>query len=486
MTRHSKKLGKIRYEWSNGGSLTSSPHIVLTPPPKVSSSKASSSKKGRGSDVSASKQKVKPAKFQVHIQFGMQNIDWIPNLRLVPNRCNIKQPNLTTSDSDDGDEDIIDFKIQSQLYNHNLMYDSRHVYEDNELAWLRDAGGGAAVENHKKYSHPNIESTLVLIQVWALQRGLWRNHDGWSKENVALLLLYLLRTNRMNPRMTPIQLFTVVLQTWSTTNWLGDTTTSQNEKDYDAAGSSSRTIRAAQTFQQQQTGNSSKKRSRRTVLVLPSEGYNEGQTIERSQLGQLYRQQTKESPITDHDPTTLLDAYQLTNSYHLGPVFLDPTLSFNYLGHVSPNYMRLLQQHAQKSLTQHAVIQSKSSFGALFMKPLRFWNQFDFYVRIPVAERNSAATNKAKKSANKKQNKKQQQIISNDQQQEWELSTRRIVRILQRALGNRVHALRVLSTGNGDVGDGKDSDDDSNDTPDLFPNFVVTKNNVKSTNPRRE
>ena len=120
------------------------------------------------------------------------------------------------------------------------------------------------------------------------------------------------------------------------------------------------------------------------------------------------------------------------------------------------------------------------------MKPLRFWNQFDFYVRIPVAERTSAATNKAKKSANKKQNKKQQQIISNDQQQEWELSTRRIVRILQRALGNRVHALRVLSTGNGDVGDGKDSDDDSNDTPDLFPNFVVTKNNVKSTNPRRE
>ena len=34
---------------------------------------------------------------QIILQFNMESIDWIPPLRLVPNRCNIQAPKTTTS-----------------------------------------------------------------------------------------------------------------------------------------------------------------------------------------------------------------------------------------------------------------------------------------------------------------------------------------------------------------------------------------------------
>ena len=346
----------------------------------------------------------KHAKFQVHLYVGMESIEWIPPIRLVPNRSNIK----TKMDQHNDLE-------SSQWYNHWLLHDARHIFQDDHLSSLQEYA-------------TLVSSTLVLVQVWGLQRGLWRNHDGWTLENVALLLSYLFRTNKVNPRMTTIQLLTVVFQTWATTDWLGERETTVHSSSEKRVQTQT-TVRAAHTQSHHDVPTSTT--TRRTILVLPLEGLSEKDTIQQSPLAKLYAKQTKESPLTDHDPPSLVDAYANVNAYQLGPVFLDPTMTFNYLGHVSPNYMKLLQSHARKSLDQ---IHTRQAFSYLFMKPARFWSQWDLYVRIP---------------------------ISGDSTDDWELSTRKFVQTLERALGNRVRGLRVLSTGNGEL------DEDSDEIPSI-------------------
>jgi U3 small nucleolar RNA-associated protein 22 len=384
LAKHSKKLGTVEYKWSGGSNR--SPYLQLVPNPPSSS-------------------KSKEPKFQVGLHFGMQSIDWIPQLRLVPNRCNVKGQSTEPAEDDDGHAND-SISVQSQLYNQSLLFDARHQFEDQYLAVLAD--------------YPNTVSALVLIQVWALQRGLWRNHDGWSKENAAIFLIYLLRTNRMNPRMTPIQQFTVVLQMWSNTNWLG---LSKQESHPD--GKQNEPILRASQSQGTQFLEQGSQRHYRDVLVLPVEGTTEKQTIRMSNLARLYETQTKESPLKEDDPPTLVEAYASTKHYTLGPVLLDPTLVYNYLGHVSPNYMRLLQFHAERSL--QGLKETRASFGYLFMKNCRFWSQWDLFVKIPT--KTTPETN------------------GND----WETSTRSLVSKLELALGNRINGMRVLSTGNGDA-----------------------------------
>jgi len=395
LAKHTDKLGSVEFKYSKGSNRP--PYLQLVPKP-------SSSSKGT---------KIKGAKFQVHLHFGMQSIDWIPQLRLVPNRCNIRDPD---------DEVASDPKIkliQSQLYNQSLLFDARHHFEDEHLT------------SEELVDHPNVEATLVLIQIWALQRGLWRNHDGWSKENVAIFLLYMLRTNRINPRMTPIQQFTVVLQMWSTTNWLG-TSTSKGKSGND------REVRASQSEASQYAKN---KHFRRDVLVLPEEDSTEKETIRNSDLARLYEKQTKESPLTNKDPSTLIEAYASGEHYSLGPVMLDPTMMYNLLGDVSPNYMKLLQNHATKSL--QGLKESRSTFSNMFMTNARFWSQWDMYVKIPLRKKSG----------------------------EWEPSIRCLLGKLELALGNRIRGMRVMSTGNGDMSLEK------NDL-DQIPSIIVDQNST--------
>ena len=131
----------------------------------------------------------KGPKFQVYLHVGMDDIDWIPKLRLVPNRSNIKESGA-----------------KSEFYNHCLLYDVRHTFEDPHLGQLLE--------------HKSCEDTLILLQVWALQRGLWRNSCAWDNYSVALLMVYLLRSYKLNPTMKPFPQFTVVLQTSPSTDCL--------------------------------------------------------------------------------------------------------------------------------------------------------------------------------------------------------------------------------------------------------------------------
>jgi len=417
LSKHTDKLGRVEYKWSKG--LNRSPYLQIVPKSNLSSM------------TTGTKMKKGGAKFQVHLHFGMVSIDWIPKLRLVPNRCNIKNDDDEHEhEHEHGDSALCKLTIQNQLYNHSLLFDARHQFEDDHLT------------SEDLIDNPNVEATLVLIQIWALQRGLWRNHDGWSKDNVTIFLLYLLRTNRMNPRMTPIQQFTVVLQMWSTTNWLGGSSTSKSKNENVPE------LRASQSestqFLKEQSSSSKKRRRRRDVLVLPLEECSEKETIRKSDLGQLYEKQTKESPLTNNDPSTLIEAYANLDHYSLGPVMLDPTMAYNYLGDVSPNHMKLLQFHATKGLEGLKV--SKTSFAYTFMKNCRFWNQWDMYVKIPV--KNSSSS-----------------------KDEWESSVRCLVGKLELALGNRIRRIRVMSTGNGDLSLEKNE-------PEQIPSAVVDKNST--------
>lgn len=312
--------------------------------------------------------RVKPTrkrpKFQLYLHFGMKSINWIPRIRLSPNRKNIKS-------SDD----------LAQLYNHCLLHDARHLFEDPIL--------------HDLAEHKNCCAALVLIKIWALQRGLWRNHDGWSEASVALLMVYLLRKNAINPRMTPLQLFTVVLQTWANTNWLGEE--KRNEHVQRAA--------AGQNLKW-----NTDTRRRRTVLIMPSD---DNSHLERAPY----------SPLSDADPQTLVEAYERTDNYLLGPVFLDSSMTYNFVGGVSSNFMKVLAWHAQKALFD--LTRSRSSFEVLFMQRARFWQQWDLYFRV---------TSKAEEG-------------------DWEFGVRALLQRLEWGLGNRIHAMRILSTGNGNFCD---------------------------------
>jgi len=336
LSRHSKNVGNVDVVWIHGCSR----------PPLLR----------------LSYRKKQSTKIQVYLHFGMKSVDWIPKMRLAPNRSNVKADGAV-----------------SQLYNHCLLHDVRHLFEDPYMCDLSE--------------DKNCRAALILIKIWALQRGLWRNHDGWSEASVALLMVYLLRTNAINSRMTPLQLFTVLLQTWANTNWLGE-----EKPDH-------RTYRAAAGESYESTF---KVRRKRTVLIMPSGKDNPVETAPYS-------------PLSDADPQTLMEAYEFTDSYLLGPVFLDCSMSYNFLGGVSPNFMKLLSWHAQKALQD--LRRSMSSFDILFMQRARFWQQWDLYFRVQTVSRKA---------------------------DDWEFEVRALLEKLERGLGNRIHAIRVLSTGNGE------------------------------------
>ena len=373
LSKRAAKVGTIKFVWIHGSSR---PPLLCLQPPKDK----------------------KAPKFQVHLHFGMESIQWIPRLRLVPNRTNIKE------------------NVQkSQFYNHCLLYDARHQFEDVHIQQLIE--------------HRSCHEAVIILQVWALKRGLWRNHDGWDKTSVALLMIYLLRTSKINTRMTPIQLFTIVLQTWATTNWLGD---KEHYNQYSRAAYG------------QDTPTQMKVKRQRTVLVLPIDGESESETARSAELSKLYATQTEEAPLSTDDPRSLIEAYAWTDCYHLGPVFMDPSMSYNYLGGVSSNYMKLLSWHARKSL--EALKNSRSAFQTLFIQGARFWQQWDLYVRV--------ATNC--------------KTLADD----WEFSVRHILQKLELGLGNRVHGMRILSNGNSELLEG------TSGTDQYFEEPVINQNEM--------
>ncbi|EEC42738.1 predicted protein [Phaeodactylum tricornutum CCAP 1055/1] len=376
-------VGKVCYRFGN--SDLRKPELLLIPPCQVSDNKID----GEGS-IQSNKRLRKP-RFRLCLRFGMTNCSWIPPLRFVPNRCNLSHTK------------------SSQAYNHALAEEAAHEFEDLSSSSIE--------------TYPNLNQALILAKIWCLQRGLLC-HDGLKPESLGLLLLFLYRTKQVSPRMGVIQTLTALLKLLTDTDWLGN---KQSVKRVSDAEKQSGSISSDQAYR-----DLLQKQNPRRVLILPKEGDSVNDTVAASELAKLYTQQTTESPLTDMDPLTLLELYE--RDYRLGPVFLDPSMTYNYLGRVSPSCMRLIQLEAQKSLECLHGTSHTRPFPYLFMIEARFWSRFDSYIRVPIK-------NIAFSSA----------LWGDDRRDlgDFESISRGLVRILTLALGDRVKAIRVLSTGNG-------------------------------------
>jgi U3 small nucleolar RNA-associated protein 22 len=354
-----KIIGTVEWRFHNGDPHT--PCLILTHPTAPKSNNKKSNKKIKTETPTK-------VKFQLQLLMGSESLDWIPAARFFPNRANLK-----------GD-------VATPHYNAILA-------QDAQWTAMRD------LLLSEELLH--LSAAACLCKVWCLQRGFFRAHDGFGEHHLALLLLYLYRTKRANPRMAPLQVFTVFCK--FLVEWWGDDANKQYMQ----------------------------------VLVMPEQDTHESQTVASCLHAKLYATQAKESPVNKlmaGDPATLLDCYR---EFSDGPVFVDPTMMCNYLSNISTAFCRAVGSHAKGTID--ALHSHHRPFSYIFLAHARFWSCMDAYMRIPI------------KSIQWKLSKEWKLKIDRGK---YESLTRGLLDVLGRALGDRVMDLRVLTTGNGEVSDG--------------------------------
>jgi U3 small nucleolar RNA-associated protein 22 len=308
---------------------------------------------------------MKKLRFRVQISFEMESLDWMASkLRLLPNRCNLmhhnsnKKPWCTKAKT-------------TPFYNHMLTDHVKRLFQTSPPTECQ-----------------NVTETVILIQIWCLKRGLYRNHDGFDDWQV--LLEYLVRTKQINSRMAPSQILAAFFKCCAQTNWLGEDTT------------------------------------KRQVLVMPSgDGSEHGSSPPMLSMAVCYQAE-------EGEPSTLLEYYQ--QHYTLGPVLLDESMTYNYLGSTSPSFMRTLQIESQRSLD---ALHSFNTFEFLFPKSSRrFYERYDAYMTVPLSSLKNRQSGVWKRVS---------------ELGEYEAVIRSIVLMIHRALGDRVRDVRILTTGNGNT-----------------------------------
>ena len=365
------------------------PVLMVIPP--VNDKKNDIKKRKKSSTTSAPKK----LRFRVQISFEMQSLDWLASKpRLLPNRCNLMQHNTSK-------KPWCTRGKNTPFYNHMLTEHAKRLFQtvpDTESQSMADA--------------------VILIQIWCLKRGLYRNHDGFDDWQV--LLEYLARTKQINSRMAPSQILAAFFKSCTQTNWLGEDDT------------------------------------KREVLVMPfGDGIGHGSPSSRFSMSVCYQPE-------DGEPSTLVEYYQ--QHYTLGPVFLDESMTFNYLGNVSPSFIRTLQIESQRSLD---ALHSFNTFEFLFPKAsCRFFDRYDAYMTLPLSSLKNRQAGVWKRTSEFGEN---------------ESVIRSIISVLKRALGDRVRDIRILTTGNGSTsGTSLDAISDSDEIP-RFPTNVTLANQCRSS-----
>lgn len=404
LSTKNQQVGQVYWEYQHND--TRKPVLLIVPPtttidPVQTTTTTTKKKKKKQKVDKTLPGSLKKLRFRVQILFEVESFQWLATpLRLLPNRCNVGHLQESTGGS--------------QYYNNALLEDAFHTM------FLESAV-------NRNYEFPHFYESLLLIQVWCLKRGLLRNHDGWTIEHVELLILFLYRTKQINARMTPPQVLASFFNLISKTNWLGENGTG------DKSSARVTTPTPATPLKRQ-------------ILVLPSIN-----VTPESAMARAYAEEYLHSRKKDAEPPTLIEYYESVHHYLLGPVFLDPTMTYNYLGRVSPSFIRVVQSEASYSLEcLHGSV--GNPFGYLFQTNARFWERYDAYLQIPISAL-----------------KEWQQLNNNDDFGAYESLARSLLEKLTTALNDRVRAIRLLSTGNGTVGclDGvKDSDH--------IPRYAVT------------
>jgi U3 small nucleolar RNA-associated protein 22 len=460
--KNQKTIGTVHYAYDHGDFRK--PYLVVVPPVENGEDAQLNNKKKnkkRKQESTSTTTTMRKPKFRLCIRLEMESLEWIPPLRLIPNRCNLKLSKEDGKTANDEDSHPIGHNI-SPMYNHAMLEDAYHSFlpttshAKSKLQHSKNDSDSESEEDddHDEEHYPHWIESVVLAKIWCLQRGLLRAHDGFTTDQLALLILYLYRTKKANARMAPLQVLAALFKTILETPWCSDAynhapnpTTADNQDKSNLLRNTPSEAATAAT-----------KRPKRAVWVLPLHGRSEEQTIQHSALAKTYAIQTRESPVVGvENPPTLVELYRRVVP---GPVFLDPTMRFNYLGRLSPNFIQLVQDEASRSLCcLHGPSPTPSSltsqpadstsgtgrvekpFEALFLSPARFWDRFDLYVKVPLSLfRPKATTNTAKSLWNAR--------LQADLGP-FEALVRALTHVLQQALGDRIVSLRLLSTGNG-------------------------------------
>jgi U3 small nucleolar RNA-associated protein 22 len=413
--------------------------LLLTPSHEDQSDVKQSSKKRKTeekvSETKITKKKKKTQiKFRVRLVFGTQLHDdssvnggtgWISNARLFPDRCNNKVMNVPEKQAN---------SEGTQMYNNSLASDLHHISTTNILA---------SVSNHALKAYTEV---WTLLKIWCLQRGFLRGHDTFSDTTLGLSLAYLYRTKMVSVRMDSIQVFTVWMKFMVDIDWLGekDKTTSKNVVNEDK-------IQFSSSIGYQDINISGVRGNKhREGIVMPSEGMSEKQTIAQCIQNRLYCTEYAHQ-ADDSKPSSLLECFK---AYTDAPVFLDPSMTFNYFGNVCASFIREVQEEAAKALEcihfhrdANATVSSNhrvDPFRQLFLEHARFWRRHDAYISIDLRDIDFCKDTARNVNTN---------FWGGDIQDVGARNSilQGLLKVLNMALGDRVSALRILTSGNGEV-----------------------------------
>ena len=252
-----------------------------------------------------------------------------------------------------------------------------------------------------------LRETTVLLKIWCLQRGFLRNNEtGWTETSILFQLAFLYRTKRAQSRMAPLQVMTAFMKFWSTALQEGEAS---------------------------------------FCAVMPLEGQTEGQTVQSCSQAKLYRDQWPDESKSDAAlPKTLLKCFQQRSNCPV--VLLDSTMKCNLLQQLTKSMAQGIANQAQNTLD---CLHSTRDYTHLFLHNARFWNYYDAYMKVPLSFIDW------KRIGNSK---------------DWgpvNTLSRKLVSLLTAALGDRVHNIGVLGTGN------RHSTNGSGGDADQIPTFAL-------------
>lgn len=446
---------------------------------------------------------------------------WIPRSRLLPNRSNNRSKDL-----------------EDHHHHHNLKHDKNsvanttppvgtphytnsiaedlHLLSTTQLinstfAALSTTSSSSLTPNDSKHSTPTspFHETLLLLKVWALQRGFLRGHDTFTTTTLAILLVYLYRTKAIGKRVGCVQAFTTFMKFWSENDWLGEDnipTSFGGGGGGSSSSSSSHTIILSNPKAVHE-----RKAKKKSAFVIPDVGRSEPQTIAQCAQARCYLDDIRgRSNNTDYGyggtapPKTLLDCYRISYTssssfsssiengcHHDSPILLDPTMTLNYLARLSPSFVRESRSEAHMALRYiHGLdVEGKErgrgwAFRKLFLETNRFWTRYDAYVRVPlsIAPRMTGIANASYSGPGGVGKRKHHgrgyfaspgRVWGNDIDDIGydESVCRSVVEVFSRALGDRTTSIRAFTSGNGNIQECASILDDAYE--DVATNFIA-------------
>lgn len=417
--------------------------LVLTPPlPDQNESDKQTKKKRKNDDTkSESKKKKNKIRFRVRLVFGVQydnslrnsiecNTGWIPSARLFPNRSNNKSMESSTKEALSN--------IGTPNYNSALASDMHHLSATQILSSV------------SLLALNTFSETWALLKIWCLQRGFLRGHDTFSEKSLGLSLAYLYRSKLVSSRMDGVQVFNVWMKFMSDRDWLGDGD-GQAKKEESAVNKDNIRHSSSLAYRDLRILSTPGRKSR-AGIVMPEINMTEHDTILNCVQNRLYASDMKNNTYNDDEkdyPKSLLDSFKVNTD---SPIFLDPSMTENYFANLSPSFVKEVQCEAKKALKCiHFHGDGCSSriqpFRQLFLEQQRFWNRYDAYLKFNINDIIFPTKSKQKGSSDD---------ISfwGDNVQDlgnYEAISRGLANVLQMALGDRISALRIFTTGNGET-----------------------------------